>query len=61
MEQSYIGRKIQIDEDIIERGKVKVDGIYWTVKNESVPLHGGDTATITGIDGNKLLISKFLQ
>jgi membrane protein implicated in regulation of membrane protease activity len=61
MEQSYIGRKVQIEEDIIEKGKIKVDGIYWTAKNESDPLHSGDTAIIVGIEGNKLSIKKYLQ
>jgi membrane protein implicated in regulation of membrane protease activity len=61
MEQSYIGRKIQIEEDIIEKGKIKIDGIYWTVKNESDPLSKGDTALIVGITGNKLAIKKFIQ
>lgn len=61
MEQSYIGRRLQLEEDIIERGKIKVDGIYWTAKTENGPIYKGDTAEIVGIDGNKLIIRKLLS
>lgn len=58
MEESYIGRQITIDEDIIEKASVKIDGIYWTVKNSGTPIKKGDTVKITGIEGNKIIVSK---
>ncbi|WP_207751753.1 NfeD family protein [Clostridium rhizosphaerae] len=58
MEESYIGREITIDEDIIETAKVKIDGIYWTIKNSGEPIKKEDIVKITGIDGNKLVVAK---
>lgn len=57
-EQGYIGRELTIEEDIVEKSNVKIDGIYWTVKNEGEIIKKGDRAKITGIEGNKLLIKK---
>lgn len=58
MEESYIGRDITVDEDVVETAKVKIDGIYWTIKNVGEPIKKGDKVRITGIEGNKLLIEK---
>lgn len=58
MEQSYIGRVITVDEDIVEKASVKIGGIYWTIKNVGVPVKKGDKVTVTGIEGNKLVVSK---
>ena len=58
MEERYIGRNITVEEEILEKGNVKIDGIYWTVKNEGSPLKSGDKAEIIAIEGNKLLIKK---
>jgi len=58
MEESYIGRELNVDEDVIEKTKVKVDGIYWTIKNVGEPIKKGDKVKIIGIEGNKLLVKK---
>jgi len=58
MEEGYIGRNLTIDEEVIEKAQVKVDGIYWTVKNMGTPIRKGDKVQIIGIEGNKLLIKK---
>lgn len=58
MEEEYIGRKITLEEDINERGRVKLEGIYWTIDNIGEPLKKGDRAEIVGIKGNKLIIKK---
>lgn len=57
-EQGYIGRELTVDEEIMERAIIKIDGIYWTIKNEGMPIKKGDRVKITGIEGNKLLIMK---
>lgn len=58
MEESYIGRRITVDEDIVEKASVKIDGIYWTVKNEGTPIKKGDRVKVTGIEGNKIIVRK---
>lgn len=57
-EQGYIGREFIIDEDVIDKATVKIDGIYWTVRNEGEPVRQGDKVVISGIEGNKLVIKK---
>ena len=58
MEQRYVGRELTIEENVEERASIKLDGIYWTVKNEGEPIEKGDRVKIIGLDGNKLLIRK---
>ncbi len=58
MEESYIGREITVDEDVIETARAKIDGIYWTIKNIGEPVRKGDKIKITGIEGNKLVVKK---
>ncbi|MDE4542731.1 NfeD family protein [Thermoanaerobacterium sp. R66] len=56
-ENQYIGRTIEIKDDIGKTGQVFFEGIYWTVKSD-VPLKSGDNAVITGISGNKLIVKR---
>jgi membrane protein implicated in regulation of membrane protease activity len=58
MEESYIGRELAVDEDLVETARVKIDGIYWTIKNIGEPVKKGDKVKITGIEGNKLVVKK---
>ena len=58
MEEKYIGRVMKAEENILERAKVKVDGIYWTVVNTGEEINSGDNFKIIGIDGIKLIIKK---
>ncbi len=58
MEEGYIGKEFTITKDIDEKASIKFQGIYWTVKNVGEPLKKGDLAKVTGIEGNKLLITK---
>jgi membrane protein implicated in regulation of membrane protease activity len=58
MEETYIGRTITLDEDLKAIGKVKLDGIYWSVENQDEPINAGEEAEITGIKGNKIIIKK---
>lgn len=38
MGESYIGRIFIVDEDIIYKTLLKIDGIYWTVKNDKIKI-----------------------
>ncbi|MBE6054390.1 MAG: NfeD family protein [Clostridium sartagoforme] len=58
MEETYIGRVMKAEEDITERAKVKVDGIYWTMQNTGEEIKAGDNFKIIGIEGIKLIIKK---
>ena len=58
MEQSYIGRKIILDENVEDSALIKFEGIYWTFKSVSGPLKKGTEVEIIGIEGNKILIKK---
>ena len=58
MEEKYIGRVMKAEENILDRAKVKVDGIYWTVVNTGEEINSGDNFKIIGIDGIKLIIKK---
>ena len=58
MEEAYIGMEFTLTEDMDEKGKIKFQGVYWTVKNVGEPLKKGDLVQVIGIEGNKLLIGK---
>lgn len=58
MEETYIGRVMKAEDDIAERARVKVDGIYWTVQNTGEEIKAGDSFKIMGIEGIKLIIKK---
>lgn len=56
MEQTYIGKEMIANEDMEEKSKIKVDGIYWTAYNKGKIIKKGEKYTITGIEGNKLIV-----
>ena len=57
-EKTYIGRVVVVDEDIIEKRLIKVDGVYWSVMEKGEVLEKGDKVEIVGIEGNKIIIKK---
>lgn len=57
MEQTYIGRVMIAEEDMGETSKIKVSGIYWTAYNKGKVIKKGEQYTITGIEGNKLIVN----
>ncbi|MBV7275082.1 NfeD family protein [Clostridium sp. PL3] len=57
-EQTYLGKEIIIDEDIVSTGSIKIDGVYWIAQNEGGMVKKGDKAKVIGIDGNKIIIKK---
>lgn len=58
MEEKYIGKEMIAEKDLDEISKIMVGGIYWTAQNIGHPIKKGDRFVITGIKGNKLLITK---
>lgn len=52
MEQTYIGKEMIANEDMEEKSKIKVSGIYWTAYNKGKIIKKGERYTITGIEGN---------
>ena len=56
MEQTYIGKVMIADEDMEEKSKIKVSGIYWTAYNKGKIIKKGEKYTIIGIEGNKLIV-----
>ena len=57
MEQTYIGKEMVATEDMRETSKIKVSCIYWTAYNKGKTIKKGERYTITGIEGNKLIVS----
>ena len=57
MEQTYIGKVMVANEDMGETSKIKVSGIYWTAYNKGKTIKKGEKYTITGIEGNKLIVN----
>lgn len=58
MEEEYIGRELIADEDIADKALIKIEGIYWTVKNLNGVVKKGDRIRVVGIEGNKILVER---
>ena len=58
MEETYIGKIMESEKEIVNKAQVKVNGEYWTVINEGEVIHVGEKFVITGIQGIKLKIKK---
>lgn len=58
LKNRFVGRTLVLDQDVEDEVLMKVDGIYWTIKNMDEPMNKGDRAMVVEIEGNKLLIKK---
>lgn len=58
MEEKYIGRNFIAVEDIDSEGMIKIDGIYWTVRNYGERINKGDKFILTSLEGTKFIIEK---
>lgn len=58
MEENYIGKVLKAEEDIEERGKAKLGGVYWAVLNNGPVIKKGESFKIISFEGNKLRIEK---
>ena len=56
MEEEYIGKTFIASEDIEDRYRLKVSGIYWTGENKGEKILKGQKFQVVGIEGNKLVI-----
>lgn len=57
MEQTYIGKVMIAEEDMKENSRIKISGVYWTAYNKGETIKKGEKYTITGIEGNKLIVN----
>jgi len=58
MEEKYIGLIKEAENDILEEGRIKLDGIYWGIKNKGPQINAGEKFKIIEIEGIKLLVMK---
>ncbi|MGL5086359.1 MAG: NfeD family protein [Clostridium sp.] len=58
MEEKYIGMILKAEDDIEDRGKAKLGGVYWAVINKGETIKKGESFKIVQFEGNKLLIEK---
>lgn len=58
LEESYVGRELISEKDIVDKAIMKIDGIYWTVKNEGADIKKGERIKIVNIRGNKIIVKK---
>ncbi|MGE5654731.1 MAG: NfeD family protein [Bacillota bacterium] len=58
LNQRILGREITLEEEIERKGVLKIDGVYWTVKNDGPPIRKGEKAQIVGVEGNKIVITR---
>ena len=56
MEEEYIGKTFIASEDIEDRYRFKVSGVYWTGENKGEKILKGQKFQVVGIEGNKLVI-----
>ncbi|MBS5985490.1 MAG: NfeD family protein [Clostridium sp.] len=56
MEEEYIGKTFIASEDIDDRYRFKVSGVYWTGENKGEKILKGQKFQVVGIEGNKLVI-----
>ena len=56
MEEEYIGKTFIASEDIEDRYRFKVSGIYWAGENKGEKILKGQKFQVVGIEGNKLVI-----
>jgi membrane protein implicated in regulation of membrane protease activity len=58
MEEKYIGLIKKAEEDIKEEGRIKLEGIYWGVRNIGEEIKIGEKFKILSIEGIKFIIKK---
>lgn len=54
----YLGKEFTANCEILKEGQIKVNGVYWYVKNIGEPILKGETFVVTSMDGNVLIIKK---
>lgn len=54
----YIGKSFIATEDVEKECQMKVNGVFWNVKNIGNPILKDDSFIVDNIEGNKLIIRK---
>ncbi|ARC84984.1 hypothetical protein U732_1663 [Clostridium argentinense CDC 2741] len=54
----YLGQEFVANIDIIKEEQMKVNGVYWRVKNIGSPIISGESFIVVNIENNKLIIKK---
>ncbi|WP_461615515.1 NfeD family protein [Clostridium sp. Marseille-QA1073] len=54
----YLGQEFVANIDIIKEEQMKVNGVYWRVKNIGSPIISGESFIVVDIENNKLIIKK---
>ncbi len=54
----YIGREFTAEDKIEKEGRVKVNEVFWFVKNIGETINKGDAYMVVEVKNNKLIIKK---
>lgn len=57
-EERLIGREFLAEQDIEKEQLVKLEGVYWTLKNEGTLIKKGESFKVIAVKGNKIIIKK---
>ncbi|WP_368490208.1 NfeD family protein [Clostridium sp. BJN0013] len=57
-EETYVGKEIVVDEEMVKNNGLKIDGVYWNIKKQGYTLKKGDIVKVIAIEGNRLVIEK---
>lgn len=57
-EETYVGKEIVVDEEMVKNNALRIDGVYWNIKNQGDTLNKGDMVKVIALDGNRLIIKK---
>ncbi|EDK33035.1 NfeD family protein [Clostridium kluyveri] len=57
-EETYVGKEVIVDEEMVKNKALRIDGVYWNIKNQGDTLKKGDTVKVTALEGNRLIIKK---
>jgi len=54
----YIGKEFTADEEIIKEKRLKINEVFWTVKNNGEIIKKGETFKVLDVTDNKLIIKR---
>lgn len=57
-EETYVGKEIIVDEEMVKNNALRIDGVYWNIKDQGDTLKKGDMVKVTALEGNRLIIKK---
>ena len=57
-EERLIGKEFLAEQDIGKEEVIKLEGIYWTLKNEGSLIKRGEKFKVIAVKGNKIIVKK---